>query len=245
MTDSHDQQPLPDRRLLARSARFGAKAPVSSRRGLAVTSNPIPATIAIDVLAGGGNACDAALAAALAQTVVEPHMSTITGVLTLLYLCSATGEISYLNGSMNAPLAPLPGFGVADMWTARGVAVPGFWAAFEAALARHGSWPRSALMAPAIDLADNGFEIYPFLYGEMFAQCDTIGRSAQGREVYMPEGMPGGASTSASTRSATAPCAVPSTHWNRSQRLGAMASTHRARPVRSARTTSPASRACG
>ena len=43
-------------------------------------------------------------------------------------------------------------------------------------------------MQPAIDYARISFAIYPFLYGEMFAQLDTIGKTPIGRRIYMPNG---------------------------------------------------------
>jgi gamma-glutamyltranspeptidase/glutathione hydrolase len=155
---------------------------------LAVTSHPDASEAAAAVLRDGGNACDAALAAAAMQTVVEPHMTTITGILSMLYYDAATGRTEHCNGSMNAPLAPLPGFAETDLETGRAVAVPGFWPAFEATLARWGSLPKSRIMAPAIAAAEEGFEIYPFLFGEMFAQSHALGRTEGGREIFFDGG---------------------------------------------------------
>lgn len=170
------------------AARFGQKTGASGTRGMAITSHPFATRIAVNVLRSGGNACDGALAASVAQTVCEPHMTTITGVLSMLYFDAASGKTSYVNGGMNVPLAGLPGFSAADLRTGRGVGVPGFWAGFEAALARHGTKPRAELLVPSIGLAREGFPIHPFLYGEMFAQLDGIGLTEAGRRIFMPEG---------------------------------------------------------
>jgi gamma-glutamyltranspeptidase/glutathione hydrolase len=143
--------------------------------------------IATDVLRDGGNAADAALAASVAQTVVEPHMTTLCGVLSMLYFDARSGETTYLNGSMTRPAA-LTSFDVADVATARSVAVPGFWAAFEAGLARHGTRSKAELVTPAIELADEGFEVHPFLYGMAFEHMSALGRYQQGREVFFPDG---------------------------------------------------------
>ena len=175
------------RKLLTDAARFGRKRPASGREGIAVTSHPVATRIATDTLRAGGNAVDAALAASVAQTVVEPHMTTLCGVLSMLHYDARTGETTYLNGSMNRPAA-LTSFAAADIPTARSVAVPGFWAAFEAALERHGTQPKSELVAPAIELAEEGFEVYPFLYGMAFEHIGTLGRYAGGREVFFPDG---------------------------------------------------------
>lgn len=177
-----------ERRRLIAAARFGRKAKVTAPSAMAVTSHPLITRIAVDTMRAGGNACDAILAAAVAQTVVEPHMSTITGVFSQLYFDAATGEFTYVNGSSAAPKAHLPGFSPADLLRGRGVAVPGFWSGWEAALAHHGSRTRAELLAPAIDLARDGFEVYPFLYGVVFEQVAPLGRTAEGREMFFPDG---------------------------------------------------------
>jgi gamma-glutamyltranspeptidase/glutathione hydrolase len=115
-------------------------------------------------------------------------MTTITGMLSMLYFDAASGKTTYMNGCMNAPLAGLPGFNALDLEGGRGAGVPGFWAGFEAALARHGTKPKAELVRPAIEFARDGFPIYPFLYAEMFAQLDTIGLTAEGRSIYLPNG---------------------------------------------------------
>lgn len=174
------------RRQLIEAAHFGRKHPAESRDGMAICSHPLAAQEAVNVLRDGGNACDAALTASVAQTVLEPHMTTITGVLSMLYYDSASGETTYVNGSVNAPGAELPGFSPADLVGGRGVAVPGFWGGFEAAHARHGKASRERVLGPAIHYARHGFETHPFLWGEIFVMCQTIGLTEQGREIYMP-----------------------------------------------------------
>ncbi|MDH0866511.1 gamma-glutamyltransferase [Mitsuaria sp. GD03876] len=173
---------------LTSRAVFGRKSKVTGRRGVIVSSHPVVSRVGADVLREGGSAVDAVLAAAVAQTVIEPHMGTIFGMLSLLHHDAASGRTEYMNGSLNAPLAGLPGFSAADIGTGRSVAVPGFWAGFEAAAKRFGRLDRARLLAPAIQLARDGFPIYPFLYGVMFEQAGRIGLGAEGRETYFPGG---------------------------------------------------------
>jgi gamma-glutamyltranspeptidase / glutathione hydrolase len=167
---------------------FGRKQPATSEAGMVICGHPIATRAAADVLRDSGNATDAALCAAITQTVVEPHMTTITGMLSLLHYDAATRTSSYLNGNVNAPLEPLGTYRARDNVTGRGVATPGFWAGFEAAHERFGSLPRRRLMQPAIDLARNGFPVHPYLFGEMYVYMKSIGRSDQGREIYLPDG---------------------------------------------------------
>lgn len=179
--------PPRNRRLaLVEAAHFGRKELATSRKGMAICTHPLASHEAVAVLKDGGNACDAALTASIVQTVVEPHMTGITGVLSLLYYDAATGRTTYVNGSANRPAAELPGFGPADIAKGRGVAVPGWWAGFEAAHARHGKASRERLIGPAIYYAREGFETHPFLWGEIFVQAHMIGLTEQGREIFMP-----------------------------------------------------------
>jgi gamma-glutamyltranspeptidase/glutathione hydrolase len=60
---------------------------------------------------------------------------------------------------------------------------------FEVALSRHGSKTKGEILAPAIGYAREGFEIHLFLWGEMYEQVMLIGRTPEGREIYMPDGV--------------------------------------------------------
>ncbi len=175
-----------ERRRLVGEAYFGPKKAARGKRGMAICSHPLATREAVEILRAGGNACDAALCAAITQTVVEPHMTGITGILSMLHYDAATRKVTYVNGNMNAPLKPLPGFNPSDLNSGRGVAVPGFWGGFEAARDRHGTKSRKEIMASAIRFAREGFEIHPFLWGEMFGQCEKLGRTPGGREIFMP-----------------------------------------------------------
>ena len=170
------------RRALVAEAHFGPKEVATGRRGIAITSHPLATREAVNVLRSGGNACDAALCASVTQTVVEPHMTGITGNFSLLYHDAASGRTAYVNGTPNVPL----GAKVGANGRASDVGVPGFWHAFEAAHERFCSKPKGDLMKAAITYAREGFEIHPFLWGEIFVQCQTLGKTAAGREIFMP-----------------------------------------------------------
>src|SRR5688572_13099665 len=92
-----------------RLPRRGRKHTARSMNGMAVTSHPLASRTAVEVLRAGGNACDAALAAAGVQLIVEPSMTSITGSLSLLYHEASSRTDHYLNADIAAPLAPLVG----------------------------------------------------------------------------------------------------------------------------------------
>ncbi len=181
-----------DRRALVSTAHFGPKRAVRSANGIAICTHPLAAAAAADMIALGGNACDGVLAASIAQAVVEPHMTTLSGCLSMLYYDAASGEYSYVNGMMAAPQAvpdvsamDVAGFGALMAKTDGTLCfVPGFWGGFEAGHDRHGRLPRATVMAPAIHYARHGFEIHPFLWGEMFVESSVLGRAPFSREIY-------------------------------------------------------------
>jgi gamma-glutamyltranspeptidase/glutathione hydrolase len=198
---SLDQNPAPlkddawvsRRKKLISEAYFGRKKGVSSTKGVAISSHPLVSQEAIDVLKAGGNAADAILAASIVQSVVEPHMTTLTGVFSMLYYDAATGKSKYVNGSCNAPLAfDKSKFNIAELpnlvKTPLSALVPGFWAGFETSHQQFATLPLKKLMANAIRYAKEGFEAYPFLWGEIFVSADWIANSADGREIYFPKG---------------------------------------------------------
>ena len=175
-----------ERRRLIGHATFGPKAVATGKGGMMICSHPLATRAGADMLRAGGNAADAVLAAAVTQTVVEPHMCGITGVFSLLYFDAKTGTVDYVNGGMNAPMAKLAGWGPNATATGLGAGVPGFWAGWEASLAKHGSKPRKDLCAAAIAYARDGFEVHPFMWGELYEQMNLLGKSDQGREIFFP-----------------------------------------------------------
>lgn len=176
------------KREYATPGRFGAKQVTSGHRGMVVSSEPIAVEAGAAVLRDGGNALDAALAVAATQLVTEPHMTSITGGISLVYREAATGTAAYLSGNINAPLAELTDFVGADLNRARGVPVPGWWPAFAAAHERFGSVPIGRLLEPAIDVAREGFAVSPYLFGEMYNARQNLGRNPQSREAFFREG---------------------------------------------------------
>jgi gamma-glutamyltranspeptidase / glutathione hydrolase len=138
---------------------------VLARRGMVCTSVPAASAAGLAMLARGGNAVDAAIAAAAALCVVEP-MSTGLGGDAFAMLWPAREErLVGLNGSGRAPAgATLDGYrkrGL-DEIPPRGIlaaTVPGAVHAWETLRERYGSLPLAALLEPAIRLADEGFPV--------------------------------------------------------------------------------------
>ncbi len=148
--------------------------PAQARRFMAVTAHPLASRAAFDVLAAGGSAVDATIAAQMVLTLVEPQSSGIGGGGFLLHYDARERSVRAYDGRETAPAAaganlfaggdgtPLAFFEAAV--GGRSVGVPGLVRMLELAHARHGKLPWARLFDPAIRLAREGFEIGPRLH---------------------------------------------------------------------------------
>jgi gamma-glutamyltranspeptidase / glutathione hydrolase len=144
------------------------RSPVMGTRGMVATSQPLAVAAGLEILAGGGNAADAAVAAAAALNVTEPTSTGIGGDCFALFYSANTCQISALNGSGRAPSALTlervrqEGFGSElpplHPYT---ITVPGACAGWCDLVERHGRLTMSEVLEPAIRLADGGFPVSP------------------------------------------------------------------------------------
>ncbi len=149
--------------------------PVLTKRGLVCSASPLAGAIGAQVLREGGNAFDAAIATAAAEAVTLAPMCGLGGeVFALLYEAS-TGKITGLAGSGRAPMRAsrdhFTGLGYEKMPTSGplSTAVPGEVHAWGAILGRFGTRTLGALIAPAADLAEEGFPL-PAVIGSDFSR---------------------------------------------------------------------------
>lgn len=146
----------------------GRRSPVLGTRGMAATSQPLAVAAGLQILEQGGNAADAAVAAAAALNVTEPTSTGIGGDCFALYYDAATRQVSALNGSGRAPAAltlerleregferELPPF---HPYT---ITVPGACAGWCDLVQMYGRLPLGTVLAPAVHLAEQGFPVAP------------------------------------------------------------------------------------
>ena len=141
---------------------------VYARNGIVATSQPLATAAGLEILAKGGNAADAAVAAGAALNVTEPTSTGIGGDMFALYYAAKTKRVTALNGSGGAPAAltldrlKQDGF-AAELppFHAHTITVPGACAGWFDLIERHGSLPMAEILAPAIRLASEGFPVAP------------------------------------------------------------------------------------
>jgi len=144
------------------------RSPVYSTRGIVAASQPLAVAAGLEILAQGGNAADAAVATAAALNVTEPTSTGLGGDCFALFYAADTGRVSALNGSGRAPAAltlerlEREGFEKSlPPYHAHTITVPGACAGWYDLIERHGSLPLSAILSPAIRLAEQGFPVAP------------------------------------------------------------------------------------
>lgn len=128
--------------------------------GVVVAAHPLAAEAGADMLRRGGNAADAAVAAAFAVSVVEPSMNSIGGRTQILVRLPG-GAVTGIDATTQAPPAYDPETAPRASYGYPTVGVPGAVAGLTRLLREHGTLPLDEVMAPAIELAGQGFRLLP------------------------------------------------------------------------------------
>ncbi len=154
---------------------YGEGQVARSSGGMVVAAQPLAAEAGAQMLRRGGNAADAAVAAAFAVSVVEPSMNSIGGR-TQILLRLPDGTVAGIDATTQAPstydpvTAPQASYGYPT------VGVPGAVAGLTRLLREHGTLPLAEVMAPAIELAGRGFRLLP---GEAARHAAGAGQLAE------------------------------------------------------------------
>ncbi|TWG81134.1 gamma-glutamyltranspeptidase/glutathione hydrolase [Cupriavidus gilardii J11] len=154
------------------------------------TSQPLAAAAGLRMLARGGNAVDAALATAIALTVVEPCMNGIGG--DAFALIWDGQQLHGLNASGRAPRAWTPeSFGAQTSMPFKGwdsVTVPGAVSGWRATWEKFGSLPFEDLFEPALEYARNGFVVSPTVHRQWQAQIPVLSGQPGFDDAFAPRG---------------------------------------------------------
>ena len=180
------------------------KHPAVGRRGMVITNHPLASAAGAEMLAAGGNAIDAAIAAFFTLTVVEPMMVGILGG-GMAHIRLPDGTHTIIDNQSTAPASTGPTTYTPDPNAAPGtmdtigrknavgptaVAVPGNLKGWLEALDRFGTFSRADVMEPAIRHASRGFRVTPYLH-ECVADCaDDMARDTEIARFYLPNGAP-------------------------------------------------------
>jgi gamma-glutamyltranspeptidase/glutathione hydrolase len=176
--------------------RSHARSMVVTRLGIVAASHVQAAQAGAQVLARGGSAVDAAIAANAVLGVTEPMMNGIGGDLFAIYWDSKTGKLYGLNSSGWAPqgltVDHLKSKGATSMPadTIDAVTVPGAVAGWDALHHRFGKLPWKDLFASAIYYAQYGYPVPEFISGYWEGAPESFAHDPEGQRVYLPGGKP-------------------------------------------------------
>ena len=160
---------------------------------MVATSNPLASQAGLAILRQGGNAADAAVAAAAVLNVTEPASTGIGGDMFALFFDAQTKQVTALNGSGRAPAALTVEFmreqGYTEIPTLspHAITVPGAVAGWEDLLKRHGSLTLADVLADAIHYARDGFPVHP-VFGEAWLRMEKFLQNAPHAQDYIPGG---------------------------------------------------------
>jgi gamma-glutamyltranspeptidase/glutathione hydrolase len=166
-------------------------------QGMVATTDVRATRVGIEVLQAGGNAVDAAIAVGFALAVVHPSAGNIGGG-GFAMLRMADGEAVALDFREKAPLSLVPEVYLDEEGRPTdqsrighlAVGVPGTVAGFAELYERYGSLPWNELVAPAIDLAENGFTVTQGLNRGLAARASRLTQFETTAQVFYPGGEP-------------------------------------------------------
>jgi gamma-glutamyltranspeptidase/glutathione hydrolase len=181
----------------------------TSRGGLVACQHRLAAMAGVELLRAGGNAVDAAAAAAFAMGVVEPWMSGIGGVGFMVAADAKTGKVTFVDFGPVAPAGldparyPLAGGNAAGSifgWPAvegarndRGYeasTVPGTVDGLGLAVESLGTKSLAEVLAPAIRLAEAGLPLDWHSGLAISLAAADLARDPMAASIYLPGGLP-------------------------------------------------------
>lgn len=174
--------------------RAQARSMVITRRGIVATSQTLASQAGAQILARGGSAADAAIAANAVMGVVEPMSNGMGGDLFAIVRDEKSGKLSGLNSSGWAPqkltidFLNQKGFREMPQVGIYSVTVPGCVRGWAELHKRFGRLPWAELFQPAIYYARNGFPVTEFISAYWQAGKSKLEKNPNARQVFLPGG---------------------------------------------------------
>ncbi|MFZ6844047.1 gamma-glutamyltransferase [Undibacterium sp. RuTC16W] len=173
--------------------------PVHAQHGMVASEQGLATQVGIDILKRGGNAIDAGVAVGFALAVVLPNAGNIGGGGFMLIHDAKSGKDVALDFREMAPIRAtrdmyldqagqvIPG---KSLYSHLAVGVPGTVAGLSLALNKFGTMTLSDVIAPAIQLAEQGFEVSPHLASILDAERDHLGAWESSKAIFFKNGRP-------------------------------------------------------
>ena len=180
-----------------RPTTLAGRSTVYAPNGIAAPSQPLATAAALGILQGGGNAIDAAVAAAAVLIVVEPHMTGMGGDVFAILWSAEEGRLVGLDASGRSGSLAYPDTLLALGMTrvpssgALSVTVPGAVSGWSALLDKYGTLSLAEALQPAIDIAENGFPGSPIIASQWRGNTRKLQRDPGAAATYLLAGEEG------------------------------------------------------
>ena len=179
-----------------RSFELPGRSTVMAEKGAVATSHPLATSAALQVLAEGGNAVDAAVTACLVQCVVEPQSVGLGGDMFALYAEGGKMPVYGLNGSGRAPAAAtleqvsaaFSGTSKVDRQHPHAVTVPGAVDGLITLHERFGSWDLARVIEPGRVYAEVGFPVHARVRSDWGLERDLLANDPDAAALLLPGG---------------------------------------------------------
>lgn len=162
---------------------------IEAEEAAVATAHPLASQIGLDMLKNGGNAVDAAIAAAYAIGVLEPSGSGIGGGVSAIIYIKEEDKYYNLDFYPRAPKNPMRNFDPEnDVSTIKSIAVPGFIDGMEVMRERWSNLDSDALLSPSIDIAREGFVPDSVIYDILSVSIDKLAKYDESRAIFTDNG---------------------------------------------------------
>ncbi len=160
---------------------------------VAASGHYLATMAAVRMLELGGNAIDAGVAAGLCTNVLQPDMTNIGGVAPIILYHAGKQALRTISGLGNWPANATAEFfrrefGGKIPGGVHHCVMPAAIDSWTTALKEFGTLSFAEVVAPAIELAENGFEAYDFLCANLAADAARIGQWPSSAEIFLPGG---------------------------------------------------------
>ena len=167
---------------------------IVAQHGMVAAGHPLAAEAGMRILRAGGNAIDAAMATWAVQGEVEPGMTGLGADMFVLIYLARTGEVKFINGTGFAPQAATIDFynskgGIPDSGPLS-ISVPGAVGGAAFALKNYGTKSLAEVLAPAIEIADQGFPITDSLARGLAGSREKLAKWPSTTKVWFKDGKP-------------------------------------------------------
>ena len=177
-----------------RPTSMAGRSTVYAPHAMIATSQPLASAAGLEVLRQGGNAVDAAVAAAAVLGVTEPHMTGIGGDMFAIVWLAKERKLVAINASgragslMTRETLSARGFRAGSQRGVMSVTVPGALAGWDLLLRTHGRRTLAQVLQPAIGYARDGFPVSPIIAEQWANETEFLKRDSAAARTFLPAG---------------------------------------------------------